>query len=135
MNPPLEKLRLAAIVIGWAALVVIMLATLSPIDERPHIPGFSPNAERFLSYFAAGALLSFAYPRKRWLVLGGIVALAGGLEWLQTLESSRHGVPVDALVKCGGALLGGALAGLLDRMAVRLRGPARPQQPRWPGST
>lgn len=123
MNAPLEKMRLAAIVIGWAALLLIMVATLSPIDARPHIPELGANGERFLAYFAAGALLSFAYPRQRWLVLGGIVALALGLEWLQTWEATRHGLPRDALVKCAGAVLGGTLAGLLELM-LRRRGPA-----------
>ena len=123
MNRIVEKLRLAAILIGWAALVVILFATLSPIDERPHIAELGANGERFLAYFLSGALLTFAYPRQRWLVLGGIVALAMGLEWLQTWEATRHGMPRDALVKCAGAVTGGALTALFDLM-MRRRYPA-----------
>lgn len=124
MNPTLEKIRLAAILIGWGAVLAIMAATLLPIEARPHIPGFSPDAERFLAYFATGALLSLAYPRQRWLVLAGIVAFAIGLEWLQTLEATRHGVSRDALVKCAGAAIGAALSGALDQKARRPRQPA-----------
>ena len=124
MSLTLDKMRAAAILIGWAALLAIMAATLLPIEARPHIPGLSPNAERFLAYFAAGALLSLAYPRQRWLVLAGIVAFALGLEWLQTLEQTRHGVARDAVVKCAGAIIGAALSGMLDYKARRSRRPA-----------
>ena len=124
MNPTLEKIRLAAILIGWGTLLAIMAATLLPIEARPHIPGFGPNAERFLAYLALAALLSFAHPRQRWLVLAGIIAFAIGLEWLQTLEATRHGVSRDALVKCAGAIIGAALSGALDQMTRRPRQPA-----------
>lgn len=124
MSLSLDKMRAAAILIGWGALLAIMAATLLPIDVRPHIPGLGPNAERFFAYLALAALLSFAYPRPRWLALGGIVALALGLEWLQTLETTRHGVPGDAVVKCAGAAFGAALSGALDQIGRRPRRPA-----------
>lgn len=120
----LEKLRRLAVFAGWAALLVILFSTLSPIDSRPHIPFLGANVERFLAYFAAGATFAFAYPRQRWLVLAGIVALAAGLEWLQTLEETRHGLPHDALIKISGATLGSVLAAAFDTMAQRLRKPA-----------
>lgn len=120
----LEKLRRLAVFAGWAALLAILFSTLSPIDARPHIPFLGANVERFLAYFAAGATFAFAYPRQRWLVLAGIVALAAGLEWLQTLEETRHGLPHDALIKISGATLGSVLAAAFDTMAQRLRKPA-----------
>ncbi len=120
----LEKLRRLAVFAGWAALLAILFSTLSPIDARPHIPFLGANVERFLAYFAAGATFAFAYPRQRWLVLAGIVALAAGLEWLQTLEETRHGLPHDALIKISGATLGSILAAAFDTMAQRLRKPA-----------
>ncbi|WP_248311509.1 VanZ family protein [Bosea sp. ASV33] len=120
----LDKLRRLAVIAGWAAMLVIMFSTLSPIDERPHIPFLDADIERFLAYFAAGAALAFAYPRQRWLVLAGIVALAIGLEWLQTLEATRHGMPHDAIVKIVGASLGSVAAAAFDTMAQRLRKPA-----------
>ncbi len=120
----LDKLRRLAVLAGWAALVAILLSTLSPIDARPHIPLLGADIERFLAYAAAGATLSFAYPRQRWLVLAGIVALAIGLEWLQTLEETRHGRPHDAVVKIVGATLGSVASSAFDTMTLRLRKPA-----------
>lgn len=121
MNASLDKLRRAAIVIGWTALLVIIVSTLSPIDARPHLMNLGADAERFLAYLASGALLTFAYPRQRWLVLPGLVALAAGLEWLQTLEMTRHGLPHDALVKIMGALIGSAMASSFEYMLRRFR--------------
>lgn len=120
----LEKLRRLAVFAGWAALLMILFSTLSPLDARPHIPLLGADVERFLAYFGAGATFAFAYPRQRWLVLAGIVALAAGLEWLQTLEETRHGLPHDAIVKIAGATLGSILAAAFDTMAQRLRKPA-----------
>ena len=124
LNVSLEKLRRAAIIIGWIALLVIIGSTLSPIDARPHISALGADAERFTAYLAAGALLTLAYPRRRWLVLSGLIALAAGLEWLQTLEMSRHGVPHDALVKMAGALTGSAAATSFEYMVRRFRSAA-----------
>lgn len=120
----LDKLRRLAVIAGWAALLAILFSMLSPLDARPHIPLMDPDIERFLAYFAAGATFAFAYPRQRWLLLGGIIALAVGLEWLQTLEATRHGRPHDAIVKIVGATLGCFLAVGFDTMAQRLRKPA-----------
>lgn len=119
MNLTLDRLRRFAIVIGWVALFVIIGSTLSPIGARPHIPLFGADVERFLAFLAAGALLTFAYPRRRWLVLSGIVLLAAGLEWLQTLEATRHGMPHDALVKIAGALAGAGLSRAFERWFQR----------------
>ncbi|WP_293794733.1 VanZ family protein [uncultured Bosea sp.] len=124
MISSLEKLRRLAALAGWAALLTIMFSTLSPIEARPHIPMLGADIERFLAYFAAGATFSFAYPRQRWLILAGIVALAIGLEWLQTLEETRHGMPHDAIVKIAGATLGSVASAAFDTMALRLRKPA-----------
>jgi VanZ family protein len=124
LNLSLEKLRRLARLLGWAVMLVIIVATLSPIEARPHMPMMGANAERFLSYFAAGAALALAYPRKRWLVLAGIVAFAIGLEYLQTLEATRHGLPRDAMVKIAGAALGSCFSVWFDLMVQRFRKPA-----------
>lgn len=121
MTLSLEKLRRLAVIAGWAALLTILISTLSPLEARPHIPRLGPDVERFLAYFAAGATLAFAYPRQRWLVLAGIVVLAIGLEWLQTLEATRHGLPHDAIVKIAGAVLGSIFSATFDTMAQRFR--------------
>lgn len=124
MKLSLEKLRRIAVLLGWAVVLVIAVATLSPIEARPHVPMLGANAERFLSYFAAGAALAFAYPRRRWLVLAGIIAFAIGLEWLQTWEATRHGLPRDAMVKIAGAALGSGFSVWFDLVMQRFRKPA-----------
>jgi len=121
LTDPLDQLRRLATVLGWGALLVILFATLSPLDLRPHIPAVGADIERFFAYLAAGGMLAFAYPRQRWFVLGGMVVLAVGLEWAQTLEQSRHGRLQDAGVKALGTLAGGILAAGLDHLARRLR--------------
>ncbi|MCO5093552.1 VanZ family protein [Bosea sp. (in: a-proteobacteria)] len=118
---PLEKLRRLALFAGWAVLLVILIATLSPLGARPHLHGLSANAERFLAFFAAGTTFAFAYPRQRWRILAGLVVLAIGLEWLQTWEATRHGLPRDAIVKIAGAVFGSLLSAVLDSMAQRRR--------------
>ncbi|CAH1677708.1 VanZ family protein [Hyphomicrobiales bacterium] len=126
MTLTIGNLRRIAIVVGWLTLLAIVGSTLSPGDARPHIPKLGANAERFVAYLAAGALLTFAYPRKRWLVLSALVALAAGLEWLQTLEATRHGLPRDALVKILGALFGSTLAIAAEHVAQRYFDTGRP---------
>lgn len=54
-------------------------------------------------------------------MLAGIVVLAIGLEWLQTLEATRHGLPHDAIVKIAGAVLGSIFSATFDTMAQRFR--------------
>lgn len=121
MTDSFDQLRRFATVLGWGALLVILFATLSPLDLRPHIPELGADIERFLAYLAAGGLLAFAYPRQRWFVLGGMVVFALGLEWAQTWEATRHGRPHDVVVKVLGTLSGGGLAVSLDYLGRRLR--------------
>lgn len=115
----LEKFRLAALILGWAVVAVIIFATLSPLELRPHVPGFRPDGERFLAYFAASALLMLAHPQRRLAVLGTIIAIALGLEWLQTLEATRHGRPHDVGVKLIGTATGAGFALLCERILSR----------------
>lgn len=121
MTDPFDHLRRLATFLGWCALAVILVSTLSPLELRPHLPDVGADVERFMAYLAAGGALAFAYPRQRWFVLGGIVLLALGLEWAQTWEATRHGRPHDAVVKILGTLTGGGLATSLDYLARRLR--------------
>lgn len=117
----IDHLRRLAVFLGWGAIGLIIASTLSPIDLRPHLPGMGPDGERFLAFVAAGALLSFAYPARRWLVLTAIVIAGMGLEWVQTLEATRHGRPHDAAIKVVGALLGTGMALAFDWTVERLR--------------
>jgi len=114
------KLRLVTLFIGGLVLAVNICATLFPIGLRPHIPGFQADSERFLAYFAASALLVLAFPRQRLAALGAVIIIAVGLEWLQTLEVTRHGRAHDAVVKAAGATVGACFAMLCEYMLRRL---------------
>lgn len=117
----IDRLRRAAVICGWASVLLIVFSTLSPIDIRPHLPGLGPDGERFVAFALAGALLSFAYPGKRWLIVAAIMVAGLGLEWAQTFELTRHGRPHDAVIKVLGAALGGVAALAFDRAVERLR--------------
>lgn len=97
--------RLAAL-IGWSSLALVVAATLSPIEVRPHIAGFGPNLERLLAYFLAASALRIAHPRQGLTIAAGVVTIAVGLELGQLLEASRHGRALDAMVKIAGGLGG-----------------------------
>jgi len=111
--------RRTAVVMAWLALALIIFSTLSPIGMRPHL-GVSVHVERFGAFAALGCLFAVAYPR-RWLAIFVCVAgLAMGLEFLQTLVSSRHARWSDLGVKLAGGGAGILLAGFLPRPPAAL---------------
>lgn len=97
---------------AWLVVIVIIVATLSPIGLRPHV-GSSANLERFIAFSAAGFLLGSAYPRYFFYVVLFIIVLAAGLETLQHLTPDRHGHFGDMTVKAAGGLAGAFVAGLI----------------------
>lgn len=105
----LATLRRLAALVGWLAAAIVVGATLSPIEARPHIADLSANAERFLAYFVTTAALAVAYPRRVPSILLGVFLLVVGLEVAQAFEETRHARAADALVKIAGAV-GGLLA-------------------------
>lgn len=101
MRPRAPFLQSAARLAAWLVLIGLILATVVPIEFRPH-SGLSVQAERFLGFAAAGALLALAYPRRPWLAVLLLGALAIALELAQFLAATRHpGVP-DLLAKLAG---------------------------------
>lgn len=114
----MATIRWAAAFLGVVGLATILSATLSPIGLRP-VYG-TPHLERFLAYAATAACLSLAFPRRRWLVLCGMLAIAVSLEAAQQLTETRHGHPVDALVKMAGAGAGIFLGMACEAILVRI---------------
>ena len=99
-------------------LVLIVFSTLAPISDRPRLP--VPLAlERGLAFAALGFCLTIANRRNPiWIALA-LVALAGGLEWLQTLTATRHGHVLDFYVKAAGAILGVSMEAVAFRLRLR----------------
>lgn len=110
-----EKLRSFARILCWVGLAVIVFATLSPLSLRPRLPLVGPGVERFGALFLMMLVFGYAYPRQRWAIFLAGILLILGLEGIQTLESSRHGRLLDALVKAAGALVGTLASVLADR--------------------
>jgi hypothetical protein len=113
------SVRRWAALIGWGAVAVVVVATLSPIGARPHIAHLGPQIERFVAYLVAAAALAISYPGRKRVILLCIVAGAGGLELAQHFEASRHARALDALVKIMGGLSGLAVVTLCERLWSR----------------
>ena len=111
----IQKVSIAA---GWLALVFIVYATLSPIQDRPVVAG--PQLEHFAAFALMGFAFALAYPNRILLVVAVVVGSAFGLEVLQLLTPDRHGRVLDALVKAAGGA-GGISAGQLMSFLLRIR--------------
>lgn len=103
--------------LAWLTLLVILAATLAPLDERPHL-GSGPTFERAGAFALLGVLFCVGYRRFWPLALFVVIIAAGGFELAQALTSDRHAMLADALVKTAGGLVGVA-AGLLYRQSDR----------------
>ena len=105
-------------IVAWAVLLALVVATLGPIGIRPSL-GLPLKVERFLGFAIVAALFTWAYPQ-RWIVILVLAsALAVGLEALQLVAPTRDASAVDAIVKLLGAISGVVAVHLLQ---PRLRG-------------
>lgn len=111
--------RRIAITVAWGLLLLVVVATLSPIGLRPHLGGV--RYERFGAFAAVGLMFGLIYPKRLWLVLGAVLASAVLLEALQFLTPDRHGRMIDAVVKMVGGMSGVALAWALSRSLTLVR--------------
>lgn len=104
-----ETLRVGAIWLGAALIVIVIFATLSPLAFRPVLTR-SADLERFLAFAGVAACFVFAAPR-RWLpILAFLVLFGGALEAAQNLRPDRHGLWHDFDWKAAGACAGAAAA-------------------------
>jgi hypothetical protein len=104
-------------IVAWLALIVLVVVTDGPISVRP-VTGYSVNLERFLALAFIGLIFAFAYPRRLPLVLIGIVATIGLLEWMQVVSLGRHARWSDFSVKAIGASFG-LIAGAVGQRLLR----------------
>jgi VanZ family protein len=100
-----KHLRFVVQLLAWAVLLAIFMATISPIDERPHLLGNVP-LERAGVYFLLGFLFCIGY-RRHWLTALSLVLLAAlGFEAAQLLVVGRHAHVIDAMEKAAGCAFG-----------------------------
>lgn len=105
--------RIAAL----ALLTVIVFATLSPIQMRPHVA--DANVERALAYVLLGLAVALGFPNRLYQAVIFVVVTAGILELLQIIDPSRHARLVDALVKAFAGVAGIVAGQLLVRTSGR----------------
>ncbi|CAN7576039.1 hypothetical protein [Mesorhizobium sp. LjRoot246] len=90
--------------VALALLAIIVFATLSPIQLRPHIA--EATVERALAYVLLGFALALGFPNRLYQAAIFVVATAGILELLQIVDPGRHAHVADALVKAGAGIVG-----------------------------
>ena len=110
----IKLFRIAALVL----LIIIIFATLSPIQMRPHIA--QANIERALAYVLLGFALALSFPNRVYQTLILVVATAGILELLQIIDPGRHAHLADALVKASAGIIGVVVGQLLVRTSGRI---------------
>ena len=96
-------------------LALIVYATLAKLAGRPALMGHAEAywvvvIERFSAYCLLGFLLSFLLPGRFTLACAFVIAVALGLEILQTLVPDRDPGLLDVLQKAAGGILGVSLA-------------------------
>jgi len=105
--------RIAALVV----LAIIIFATLSPIQMRPHIA--EANVERALAYVLLGFTVALGFPNRLYQAVIFVVATAGVLELLQIIDPSRHARLLDAIVKAFAGVVGIVVGQMLVRRGGR----------------
>lgn len=105
--------RIAAL----ALLAIIVFATLSPIQLRPHIA--EANVERALAYMLLGFALALGFPSRLYQAVIFVVVTAGMLELLQIFDPGRHARLADALVKALAGVVGIVVGQLVVRACAR----------------
>jgi VanZ family protein len=108
-------------VLAWLAIAAIVVLSLLPGQDRPHLVEVS-QFEHLGAYGLAGAILALAYARPRWQVATGfgLTALAGALELAQLLVPGRNARVIDWAAGSAGAWAGVvAMAGLAWLMMRR----------------
>ncbi|UVK45116.1 hypothetical protein BPNPMPFG_000614 [Mesorhizobium sp. AR07] len=106
--------RIAAL----ALLAIIVFATLSPIQMRPHIA--PANVERALAYVLLGLAMALGFPNRLYQTVIFVVVIAGVLELLQIIDPGRHARLIDALVKAFAGVIGIVVGQLLVRSSRRI---------------
>ena len=113
-----DMIQRLSVIVGWLALGVVVVVTLSPAGTRPSVA--SPHLEHFAAFALIGLAFALAYPNRVLLVFGIVVGAALGLEALQLLTLDRHARAVDALAKALGGI-SGICVGQMVSFLLRLK--------------
>lgn len=116
-------LRRAALGAAGLVFLVIVYATLVPINLRPDSGHL--HAERELAYAALSTFIVIAYPTRWRSITVAICAIAFALEFLQIFIPTRDGRLLDALEKSAGGLAGVMVGLIVSLLVERITGDHR----------
>jgi VanZ family protein len=105
--------------IGLACLVVLMVLSLLPADQRPHT-GSPGQLEHFVAYFGTAVFLALGFRtmRDRVAMISLLVGLAAVLEVIQRLIPGRHSQFIDWFASSFGAGCGILAVVLMERLLL-----------------
>ena len=109
------RLEALARILGWLAVIVIIVLSVLPGEDRPHT-GVSGHFEHVIAYSITAALLTFGYKgwRSAITIVSGLAFLAGLMEFFQIYIPGRHSGFDDFASSAIGAIFGIALANVLS---------------------
>jgi VanZ family protein len=112
-----EKL---ARILGWLAIITIIVLSVVPGDERPHT-GASGHYEHVVAYLITAALLTFSYNARHSpvVIAVGLSFLSGLMEILQIYIPGRHAGFDDFAASSVGVVIGLALTWFFLRYCRR----------------
>ena len=109
---------------AWLLVAAITALTLVPPSLRP--VSFLPHViEHLFVFFAMGAALAFAYPRRIYALGVSGVLFAALLELLQTLRPGRHASLSDFLIDAAAVCVGIAIVVGVKRLQRTARAPSQ----------
>lgn len=103
----------------WVSLVLVAVATLSPLTLRPHVS--AAHVEHLAAYVFIGFLFGLIYPRQMFFNCVVVLGTATLLETLQLLTPDRHGRIEDLAFKLAGAIAGIVVGKIAARQIVLWR--------------
>ena len=112
-------------VIAWLLLATAVVLTAVPAELRP-VTGAPSPIEHFAMFFLIGSAFAIGYSRSDYLLCVAAIVFAGSLEFLQLFVPGRHARLSDFAIDGLSAVIGIALAGLMDRNNLLPLGPERP---------
>ena len=106
-------LKSAIRVVGWLAVLAIVVLSVVPGTLRPDVLG-EKHMEHLVAYLGTSILLAAGYPRRFQLILIGVLLASGSgvLEIVQLWIPGRSSSPVDFAASSLGAWVGVATMSL-----------------------
>jgi VanZ family protein len=102
--------------IGLACVVVLVILSVLPAEDRPHT-GVAGQNEHVIAYFGTAVFLALGFRtmRARMATVSLLVGLAAVLELIQRLVPGRHSQLIDWVASSSGAILGVLAVALMAR--------------------